>query len=56
MERVIGTGIKAFQSDRGAVGKVLFLDSPDEVLDFIEGPDVETTIIISRGGEGLPKN
>ena len=50
MERVIGTGIKAFQSDRGAVGKVLFLDSPDEVLDFIEGPDVETTIIISRGG------
>ena len=50
MERVIGTGIKAFTSERGAVGKILFLDSPDEVLDFIDGPDVETTIIISRGG------
>ena len=50
VERVIGTGIKAFTSERGAVGKILFLDSPDEVLDFIDGPDVETTIIISRGG------
>lgn len=49
-ERVIGTGIKAFTSDKVATGTIRFLDSPDEVLDFIDGPDVESTIVISRGG------
>ena len=49
-DRLIGTGIKAFTSDTGATGTIRFLDSPDEVLDFIDGPDVETTVVISRGG------
>ena len=49
-ERLIGTGIKAFTTPKGATGKILFLDTPDEVLDFIDGPDVEETIVISRGG------
>ena len=49
-DRVIGTGIKAFDSATGATGTIRFLDSPDEVLDFIDGPDVETTVVISRGG------
>ena len=49
-DALIGAGIKAFTSSRGAVGTIRFLDSPDEVLDFIDGPDVETTIVISRGG------
>jgi phosphoenolpyruvate synthase/pyruvate phosphate dikinase len=49
-DRLIGTGIKAFSSDNGATGTIRFLDSPDEVLDFIDGPDVETTVVISRGG------
>jgi phosphoenolpyruvate synthase/pyruvate phosphate dikinase len=49
-ERLIGTGVKAFSSARGATGTIRFLDSPDEVLDFVDGPDVETTVVISRGG------
>ncbi|MBD0860348.1 hypothetical protein IA539_03875 [Gordonia sp. zg691] len=46
----IGTGIKAFTSTTGATGKIRFLDSPEEVLEFIDGPDVESTVVISRGG------
>lgn len=46
----IGTGIKAFTSTVGATGTIRFLDSPDEVLDFIDGPDVTSTVVISRGG------
>ncbi len=49
-EKLIGTGIKAFTSAKGATGKIRFLDSPDQVLEFIDGPDVETTVVISRGG------
>ena len=48
--QLIGTGIKAFTSATGATGKIRFLDSPDEVLDFIDGHDVESTVVISRGG------
>ena len=47
---LIGTGTKAFTSEQGATGTIRFLDSPEEVLDFIDGPDVETTVVISRGG------
>lgn len=49
-ETLIGTGINVFTSDTGVVGVIRFLDSPDEVLDFIDGPDVENTVVISRGG------
>ncbi|MET0885278.1 MAG: PEP-utilizing enzyme [Mycetocola sp.] len=49
-EKLIGTGIKAFTTSNGATGKIRFLDSPEEVLDFIDGPDVEQTVVISRGG------
>lgn len=49
-ERQIGTGIKAFTSTTGATGNIRFLDSPEEVLEFIDGPDVENTVVISRGG------
>lgn len=49
-QTVIGAGTKAFTSSRGAVGTIRFLDSPEEVLDFVEGPEVETTVVISRGG------
>lgn len=49
-DRLIGRGIKAFASGAGATGTIRFLDSPDEVLEFIDGPDVETTVVISRGG------
>ncbi|MGC0369223.1 PEP-utilizing enzyme [Microbacterium sp. SLBN-111] len=49
-ERIIGTGVKAFTSPHGATGRIRFLDSPEEVLDFIDGPDVEEAVVISRGG------
>lgn len=47
---LIGTGVNAFNSAKTAEGPVRFLDSPQEVLEFIDGEDVESTIIISRGG------
>ncbi|MFR9805994.1 hypothetical protein ACL02T_27445 [Pseudonocardia sp. RS010] len=49
-ETLIGTGINVFTSDVPTVGKIRFLDSPEEVLDFIDGPDVAETIVFSRGG------
>lgn len=49
-ETLVGTGINVFTSETTTVGKIRFLDSPDEVLEFIDGPDVDSTIVISRGG------
>ena len=49
-ETLVGTGINVFTSDARAVGRIRFLDSPDEVLEFIDGDDVEETVVISRGG------
>lgn len=49
-ETLVGTGINVFASDTRAVGAIRFLDSPEEVLEFIDGPDVEDTVVISRGG------
>lgn len=49
-DKRIGTGIKAFTSDKVAVGAIRFLDSPEEVLDFIDSDDVQSSVVISRGG------
>lgn len=49
-ETLVGSGINVFTSDVRAVGRIRFLDSPDEVLAFIDGDDVEETVVISRGG------
>lgn len=49
-ETLVGTGINVFASDVRAVGRIRFLDSPEEVLEFIDGDDVEQTVVISRGG------
>lgn len=49
-ETLVGTGINVFTSDVRAVGRIRFLDSPDEVLEFIDGDDVAETVVISRGG------
>ena len=49
-EKLIGTGVKAYTTEKGATGRIRFLDSPDEVLEFIDGDDVEETVVISRGG------
>ena len=49
-EALIGTGIKAFTSTNSGSGTIRFLDTPEEVLEFIDGDDVATTVVISRGG------
>ena len=48
--KCIGSGINVFESPQVVEGQIRFLDSPMEVLDFIDGPDVTETIVISRGG------
>lgn len=48
--REIGRGINVVASDEAVEGKVLFLDSPQEVLAFVSGDEVASTIVISRGG------
>lgn len=50
LDGLIGTGIRAFQSDKGASGTIRFLDSPEEVLEFLEEPTVQSTVVIARGG------
>ena len=49
-ETLVGTGTNVFTSDDQVIGKIRFLDSPEEVLEFIDGDDVEESIVISRGG------
>ena len=47
--QVIGTGTTVFSQPEPVTGPVVFLDSPDEVMDFVEDGD-PTSIVISRGG------
>lgn len=46
----IGTGLTVFESSEIIEGPVIWLDSPEDVLDFIDGPDVEDSIVLARGG------
>lgn len=48
--RQIGQGTNVVESDQAIEGKILFLDSPQEVLAFVSGDEVDSTIVISRGG------
>jgi phosphoenolpyruvate-protein kinase (PTS system EI component) len=48
--REIGAGINVMESDEVVEGRILFLDSPQEVLSFVAGDAVESSIVISRGG------
>src|SRR5271170_3352321 len=48
--REVGAGINVMEFDEVVEGRTLFLDSPAQVLEFIAGDDVESTIVISRGG------
>lgn len=48
--REIGSGINVVESDQLVEGPTLFLDSPQEVLAFVAGDEVGSTIVISRGG------
>jgi hypothetical protein len=48
--RQIGAGTNVVESDEVVEGRILFLDSPEDVLRFVAGDDVASTIVISRGG------
>jgi phosphoenolpyruvate-protein kinase (PTS system EI component) len=48
--REIGAGINVMESDEVVEGRILFLDSPQEVLAFVASDAVEHSIVISRGG------
>ena len=49
-QREIGAGINVMEFAEPITGRTIFLDSPDQVLDFIMSDDVESSIVISRGG------
>lgn len=48
--RQIGSGTNVMESDDVVEGQILFLDSPQQVLQFVVGDQVSSTIVISRGG------
>ena len=47
---IIGTGTNVTAFEEPVIGKIKFLDSPQDVLEFVAGDSVEETIVISRGG------
>lgn len=49
-QREIGAGINVMEFAEPITGRTIFLDSPDQVLDFIMSDDIESSIVISRGG------
>jgi hypothetical protein len=46
----IGTGLTVFEYDGVVEGPVIWLDSPQAVLDFVSTGDVKNTIALARGG------
>ncbi len=46
----IGTGLTVFEHDGVVEGPVIWLDSPQAVLDFVSSGDVQNTIALARGG------
>lgn len=47
--RVVGTGLTVYE-EAPVQGPVVWLDSPEAVLDFVDTDAVEDTIVVSRGG------
>src|ERR1700722_4303086 len=45
----IGSGLTVFQ-DEAVEGPVRWLDSPQAVMDFVKGGEVQDTIVLARGG------
>lgn len=46
----IGHGLAVFEQEELVEGVARWLDSPDDVMDFVLQDDVENTIVIARGG------
>lgn len=48
--RTVGEGLTVFEEQMLVEGEAVWLDSPDEVLDFVETGDVDKAIVVARGG------
>lgn len=47
----VGRGLTVYESDQTIVGRAKWLDTPDDVISFVEnGEDVTDVIVIARGG------
>ena len=46
----IGTGTAVFEDDALVEGRTVWLDSPDDVMDFVDREDVPDCVVIARGG------
>jgi hypothetical protein len=46
----VGTGLTVFTDDAPVQGPVRWLDSPQAVMQFVAGDDVQDTIVLVRGG------
>ncbi|MGQ0623850.1 MAG: PEP-utilizing enzyme [Sporichthyaceae bacterium] len=46
----VGTGLTVFEYEGIVCGPVIWLDSPQAVLDFVRTGDVANTIVLARGG------
>lgn len=46
----VGTGTTVFEDDGLVEGPIVFLDSPQAVIDFVAGDGVADTIVLARGG------
>ncbi|WP_036725697.1 PEP-utilizing enzyme [Patulibacter minatonensis] len=47
--RKVGTGQNVFEAEP-VEGPLKWLETPQDVIDFVNGDDVEETIVLSRGG------
>jgi phosphoenolpyruvate-protein kinase (PTS system EI component) len=45
----VGSGQNVFETE-AVEGPVRWLETPQDVMDFVNGDDVEETIVLSRGG------
>ena len=47
---VVGTGQNVFESDQVVEGVVKWLETPDDVIAFVESGDVSDVVVVARGG------
>jgi hypothetical protein len=46
----VGQGYTVFQQDEPVEGRVVFLDTPQAVIEFVDSDDVAGSIVLARGG------
>ncbi|HEX4110699.1 MAG TPA: PEP-utilizing enzyme [Solirubrobacteraceae bacterium] len=46
----VGTGQTVFRQDEAVEGRLVWLDSPQAVMDFVAGGEVTESVVLARGG------